>query len=91
MFNKRKPCHLFGLLRYFTQETLDLSSTVMWYGILVICIILLLNMVSALFLYLKRTRIDPPVVLSPQQKRMLGIKNDGNLKFLTILYTQVSK
>lgn len=32
-------------------------------------------------MYIKRTKIDPLVVLSPQQRKVLGVKNDGISSF----------
>ena len=37
-----------------------------------------MNFATGVFLYVKRTRYEAPVVLSPEQKRVLGVKNNGN-------------
>lgn len=72
--------------RYFKEEALDVSATVIWYGVLVFCIIFALNAATSLVLYVKRTKFDPPVVLSPQQKKLLGVKNDGNILSKVFFY-----
>ncbi|KZS17438.1 transmembrane protein 209 isoform X2 [Daphnia magna] len=81
---KQKPwlvCNLFGALilsyyLHFEQECYEMTSTFLWYSILVVCIILVLNFTTGVFFYVKRTKLDPPVILSPQQKKLLGVKND---------------
>lgn len=62
-----------------------MTSTFLWYSILVVCIILVLNFTTGVFFYVKRTKLDPPVILSPQQKKLLGVKNDGK-KLLELIF-----
>ncbi|XP_057368881.1 transmembrane protein 209-like isoform X2 [Daphnia carinata] len=81
---KQKPwlvCNLFGALilsyyLHFEQECYELTSTFLWYSILVVCLILVLNFTTGIYFYVKRTKFDPPVILSPQQKKLLGVRND---------------
>lgn len=71
--------------RHFEQECYEMTSTFLWYSILVVCIILVLNFTTGVFFYVKRTKLDPPVILSPQQKKLLGVKNDGK-KLLELIF-----
>merc|ERR1712071_686292 len=57
------------------RDNLTLTYTVIWYSFLIVCVIFILNVAAGLFFYFKRTQLDPPVALSPNQKRVLGIKN----------------
>jgi len=57
------------------RDNLTLAYTVLWYSFMVVCVIFSLNVAAGIFFYFKRTRLDPPVVLSPNQKRLLGVKN----------------
>ena len=68
--------------RHYEQETIDLTSTLQWYFALFVCIVLTLNVVSGMFFYVKRTKYDASVVLSPQQRKILNVKNDGNFIFI---------
>jgi hypothetical protein len=54
-----------------------MTSTLLWYSSLVVCLVFVLNFAIGVFFYVKRTKIDPPVILSPQQKKLLGVGNDG--------------
>ena len=65
-------------LRHKIPDDTTLTSKVTWYSTLVVCTILLLNFITGLILYIKRTSFDPPVILSPEQKQVLGVKNNGN-------------
>jgi hypothetical protein len=48
-----------------------------------------------MFFYVKRTKYDAKIVLSPQQKKILNIKNDGklliNLLFCNQIITVIDK
>ena len=55
-----------------------LASTAIWLTALLVCLVLAMNFATGVFLYVKRTRYEAPVVLSPEQKRVLGVKNNGN-------------
>lgn len=57
------------------RDNLTLAYTVMWYSSLVVCVIFFLNVAAGIFYYFKRTHLDPPVALSPNQKKLLGVKN----------------
>ena len=76
--------------RHYEQETIDLTSNPQWYFALVICIVLILNVFSGMFYYVKRTKYDPPVCLSPQQKMVLNIKNDGKLLLLSTTFGSIT-
>ena len=65
------------LFRHLEDECYEMTSTLLWYSSLVVCLILVLNFAIGVFFYVKRTKIDPPVILSPQQKKLLGVRNDG--------------
>lgn len=54
-----------------------MTPTLLWYSILVVCFVFVLNFGMGVFLYVKRTKFDPLVALSPQQKKLLGVRNDG--------------
>ena len=64
-----------------------MTSTLLWYSVLVVCLVLILNCATGVFFYVKRTKFDPPVVLSPQQRKLLGVKNDGNYCYSVFQHT----